>query len=411
MTFLAQDIMDNLRSDFPILSRSVHNKPLVYLDSAASSQKPHMVIDAMSDFMKTSYANVHRGVHALATESTDAYEQARELVAGFVGADINEIVFTGGATDAINMVAYSFLAPQIKPGDEIIVSQIEHHANLIPWHFLRERHGAVLRFVPLNEEFGLDMEAFEALVNDRTVMIALTHRSNVTGARTDVERVVAMAKPRSIPVLLDGCQGAVHERIDVKKMGVDFYAFTAHKLYGPTGIGALWGKPDFLAAMQPFRGGGEMIDLVSEDHITYATSPRHLEAGTPAITEAVGFGAAISYMQQFDLAKLHAHEAALTQWSIQLMEERPWLQHYTNKDSSGVISFGMDGVHPHDLATFLDHRGVAVRAGHHCAQPLMTCLGESATTRASFGIYTSQQDVASLFEALDAAQSFFSRFR
>lgn len=405
------DKLEQIRNDFPILSRDVHGKPLIYLDSAASSQKPNKVIDAMTYFMSNSYANVHRGVHQLASESTDAYEQARRQVAHFAGTNPEQIVFTMGATDAINMVASSFVAPNIEPGDEIIISILEHHANIVPWHFLRERQGAVLKFLPMDESFGLDLDALAGLITPRTKMVALTHQSNVTGAVTDVAKVVEIAHAAGVPVLLDGCQGAVHQKLDLDRSGVDFYAFTAHKIYGPTGIGVLWAKKEHLQAMRPFRGGGEMIDVVTKDNVTYAPSPGHLEAGTPAIIEAVGFGAALEYLDGHSLDELHAHETSLAEHARDQARSRNWLTSFAHPQGSGCFSFSVEGVHPHDLSTFLDQQGIAIRAGHHCAQPLMQELGQTATARASFAIYNNMSEVDAFFDGLDQAYGFFSRFR
>ena len=405
------DTLTKIRNDFPILSRDIHSKPLIYLDSAASSQKPQKVIDAMANFMSTSYANVHRGVHQLASESTDAYEHSRRMVADFAGTKPEQIVFTMGATDAINMVASGFVGPHIKPGDEIIISVLEHHANIVPWHFLRERQGAVLKFLPMDDVFGLDLEQLSGLITPRTKMIALTHQSNVTGAVTDISKVVDIAHAAGIPVLLDGCQGAVHQQLSLDASGVDFYAFTAHKLYGPTGIGVLWAKKEHLEAMQPFRGGGEMIDVVTKDQVTYAPSPGHLEAGTPAIIEAVGFGAALEYLQGHAFDELQAHEMALAEHMRDQARSRNWLTSFAHPSGSGCFSFSVDGVHPHDLSTFLDQQGIAIRAGHHCAQPLMHELGQTATARASFGIYNTHAEVDAFFDGLDQAYGFFSRFR
>jgi len=405
MTKTAFDI-DVIRAEFPILSREVNEKPLVYLDSAASAQKPDAVIDAMANQARTAYANVHRGLHTLANETTEAYEDAREDVRRFLNAPSTEnIVFTKGATEAINLVAAG-IAPNIDPGDEIVLSIMEHHSNIVPWHFLRERYGAVLKWVELTDDGSLDMVALEAAIGPRTKMVALTHMSNVLGSVTDAAKVVSLAHAAGAQVLLDGCQAAVHLDIDVRALGCDFYTFSGHKLYGPSGIGVLFGTRSALDALQPYQGGGEMIETVGRDRITYNAPPHKFEAGTPPILEAVGLGAAIRWFERFDLADIQAHEEALYARAIDALAGINGLTvHGTAPDKGAVLSFSLEGAHPHDVAQLVDRYGVAIRAGHHCAQPLMEYLGVTATARASFGIYNTLEDVDVFAEALGKARN------
>ena len=395
-----------IRAEFPILSRSVNNKPLIYLDSAASAQKPEAVISAMADQARTAYANVHRGLHTLANETTDAFEAAREDARRFLNApSTDNIVFTKGATEAINLVA-SGMVEHIKPGDEIVLSVMEHHSNIVPWHFLRERYGAVLKWVTLTDEGALDMSALEAAIGPRTRMVAVTHMSNVLGTVTDAAKIVAMAKQVNALTLFDGCQAAIHLDVDVAALGCDFYAFSGHKLYGPTGIGVLYGKAEALNGLRPYQGGGEMIETVTQDRITYNAAPHKFEAGTPPILEAVGLGAAIRWLEQFDSTLVQAHEDALYQRAAELLSTVNGLRiHGTAKGKGAVLSFSLEGAHPHDIAQILDRYGVAIRAGHHCAQPLMTHLGVSATARASFGIYNTLEDVEDFAEALEKTRA------
>ncbi|MEJ0024146.1 MAG: cysteine desulfurase [Alphaproteobacteria bacterium] len=398
-----------VRKDFPILGREVRGAPLVYLDNGASAQKPNAVIDAMSAAMRGSYANVHRGIHTLANEATEAFEAARGKVARFINAPShNSIVFTKGGTQAINIVAAG-LGRDIKPGDEIVLSVMEHHSNIVPWHFLRERHGAVLKWIDIDDDGNIDLEALDRLIGPRTRMLAITHCSNVLGARTPAAEMIRIAHAKGVPVLLDGCQAVVHEPIDVQALDVDFYAFSAHKLYGPTGIGVLYGKPERLAALPPFEGGGEMIEEVSLDRVTYNDPPHRFEAGTPAIIEAIGLGAAIDYLNGLDRPALAAHEAALRDRTMARLGELNWVKLYGKAaDKAAIVSFGVEGAHPHDIAQILDRYGVAVRAGHHCAQPLMRRLGVSATARASFAFYNTLEEVDSFVEALIKARRMLS---
>ena len=394
------------RADFPILSRTVHGQPLVYLDSGASAQKPAIVLDRMRDFAATDYANVHRGVHYLSGAATDAYEAARRTVQKFLNAAReDEIIFTKGGTEAINLVSYSFLAPTIQPGDEIVLSVMEHHSNIVPWHFLRERSGAVLRWVDVRDDGSLDIEALDAAITNKAKLVAITHMSNVLGTVTPLKDIVARAHAKGVPVLADGAQGAVHEIVDVQALDVDFYAITGHKLYGPTGIGALYAKRKHLKAMRPFNGGGEMIREVTRDIVTYADAPARFEAGTPPIIEAVGLATALDYLSTFDRAAVKAHEHDLYSYARQAVGELNWIRVIGDAPGKGaILSFEAEGMHAHDLATILDREGVAVRAGHHCAQVLMERFGVASTTRASFGLYNNRADVDTLLAGLHKAR-------
>ena len=394
-----------IRAEFPILSREVNGKPLVYLDNAASAQKPNAVIDAIANQSRTAYANVHRGIHTLSNEVTDAYEAAREKARGFLNAkSTDNIIFTKGATEGINLVA-SALAETIKPGDEIVLSIMEHHSNIVPWHFLRERHGAVLRWVGLNADGSLDMDAMRAAIGGKTRMVAISHMSNVLGTVNDVRQIAWLAHEEGADVLVDGCQAAIHSDVDVQDIGCDWYVFSGHKLYGPTGIGVLYGASYALEAARPYQGGGEMIETVSMDTVTYGKDHHKFEAGTPPILEAIGLGAAIDWFGQFDLADIQAHEMALYNRAREAMRSVNGLTVHGEAEGKGaVLSFSLEGAHPHDLAQILDKYGIAIRAGHHCAQPLMTHLGVSATARASFGLYNTEAEVDMFLEALDKAR-------
>jgi cysteine desulfurase/selenocysteine lyase len=397
------------RAQFPILGRQVHGKPLIYLDSGASAQKPRAVIDAMTRAMEHSYANVHRGLHTLANETTDAYEAARESVRRFINApSVNEVVFTKGTTEAINLVASSF-GLGLRAGDEIVISQMEHHANIVPWHFLRERQGLVLRFVPVTDDGRLDMDAYRALLGPKTRMVALSHMSNVLGTINPAAEIIAAAHAAGIPVLLDGAQAIVHTPVDVQALDVDFYAFSGHKLYGPTGIGVLYGKAERLAALAPYQGGGEMIGEVSMERITYADPPHRFEAGTPAIVEAIGLGAAIDWLQTLDRAAVADHEHAVYERVKSGLEGANWLTEIGRAPGKGAIfSFAVEGAHAHDIAQILDRYGVAVRAGTHCAEPLMRRFGLTSSARASFALYNTLEEADVFVDALNRAQSFFS---
>ena len=397
--------VSEIRKEFPILSRQVNGKPLVYLDNAASAQKPNAVIDAIANQSRTAYANVHRGIHTLSNETTEAYEAGREAARGFLNApDAHGIIFTKGATEGINLVA-SALAGTIQPGDEIVLSVMEHHSNIVPWHFLRERHSAVLRWVGLNEDGSLDMDGLRAAIGPKTRMVAISHMSNVLGTVNDVAEVGRIAHAAGARVLVDGCQSAVHMSIDVQALDCDWFVFSGHKLYGPTGIGILYGKADALAEARPYQGGGEMIETVTMDRITYNEAPHKFEAGTPPILEAIGLGAAIGWYRQFNQADVEAHEHALYQRALDGLRGINGLRIHGEAPGKGaVLAFSLEGAHPHDLAQILDRYGVAIRAGHHCAQPLMTHLGVSATARASFGIYNTEAEVDVFIEALEKAR-------
>jgi len=398
-----------IRDEFPILKREINGHPLVYLDSAASAQKPRAVIEAMVRVMETSYANVHRGLHTMANETTEAYEQARERVRRLLNAkSASEIVFTKGGTEAINLVASSF-GLGLKAGDEIVLTEMEHHANIVPWHFLRERKGVVLRFAPITDDGRLDLAALEALIGPRTRMVAVTHMSNVLGTINPVAEVVAMAHAHGALVLLDGCQAVVHIAVDVQALGVDFYAFTGHKLYGPTGIGALYGKAEYLAKLPPYQGGGEMIGHVMQDDITYGEPPHRFEAGTPPIVEAIGLGVAIAWLEQHDRPAIAAHERALYDRVKARLNGANWLTELGTAPGKGAIfAFNVEGAHPHDIAQVLDRYGVAVRAGTHCAEPLMRRFGVTASARASFALYNTLDEADAFAEALVKAQTFFA---
>jgi cysteine desulfurase / selenocysteine lyase len=396
-----------LRAQFPILTRTVNGKPLVYLDSAASMQKPEAVITAMADFQRTSYANVHRGLHTLANEATQAFEGARQKVATFIGAgSVDEVVFTKSATEAINLVAAG-ISQSLKAGDEIIITEMEHHANIVPWHMACQRSGAKLIWAPILPNGALDMDALTKLAGPKTKMIAVSHMSNVLGSVQDLPAIIAIARAVGSQVLIDGCQGVVHQKVDVTALGADFYAFSSHKLYGPTGIGVLHGSPAALASLPAWQGGGEMIEIVSKDLITYNVPPFRFEAGTPAITEAVGLGAAIDWVNSQDESAIHAHELALLDYVMDRLKGVNGLSLYGTAPGKGaIVAFNIEGAHPHDVAQLLDRYGVAVRAGHHCAQPLMKELGVTATARASFACYNTFDEVDVFVAALAKARDF-----
>jgi len=399
-----------IRADFPILAMEVYGKPLVYLDNAASAQKPKAVLDRMYHAYTAEYANVHRGLHYLANAATEAYEDAREKVRGFLNAARKEeIIFTRGATEAINLVAQTFGRERIGAGDEIVLSIMEHHSNIVPWHFLRERHGAVIKWAPVDDEGNFLVDEFEKLLSPRTKMVAITHMSNMLGTVVPVKEVVRRAQARGIPVLLDGAQGAVHLDVDVQDIDCDFYVVTGHKLYGPTGIGVLYGKHGHLEVMPPFNGGGEMIREVSEDNVTYGDPPHRFEAGTPPIVQAIGLGAAVDYIGSIGKPRIRRHEADLVAYAQERMREINSLRIFGTSDGKGpIVSFEIKGAHPHDIATIIDRSGVAVRAGTHCVMPLLSRFGVNATCRASFGLYNTRAEVDTLAQALIKAKGFFA---
>lgn len=399
-----------IRADFPILSKQVYGKPLVYLDNAASAQKPNAVLDRLQQAYTSEYANVHRGLHFLANAATEAYEGAREKVRGFLNASRpEEIIFTRNATEAINLVAYTFGRERIKAGDEIVLSIMEHHSNIVPWHFLRERFGAVIKWAPVDDEGNFLLDEFEKLLSSRTKLVAITQMSNALGTVVPAKEVTRLAHARGIPVLVDGAQGAVHLDIDVQDIDCDFYVFTGHKLYGPTGIGVLYGKYAHLAAMPPFNGGGEMIREVSTERVTYGDPPHKFEAGTPSIVQAIGLGAAIDYVNSIGKPRIRTHEKGLVTYAHERLREINSLRIIgTTKEKGPIVSFEMKGAHPHDVATVIDRAGVAVRAGTHCVMPLLARYGMTATCRASFALYNTREEVDSLARALVKAQDIFA---
>ncbi|ABQ36039.1 cysteine desulfurase [Bradyrhizobium sp. BTAi1] len=399
-----------IREDFPALALQVYGKPLVYLDNAASAQKPRAVLDRMTQAYTSEYANVHRGLHYLANAATEAYEGGRERVTRFLNARRNEeIIFTRNATEAINLVASSWGGPNIGEGDEIVLSIMEHHSNIVPWHFLRERQGAVIKWAPVDDEGNFLIDEFEKLLTAKTKLVAITQMSNMLGTLVPVKEVVRIAHARGIPVLIDGSQAAVHLAVDVQDIDCDFYVFTGHKLYGPTGIGVLYGKYDRLAAMRPFNGGGEMIREVARDWVTYGDPPHRFEAGTPMIVEAVGLGAAIDYVNSVGKDRIAAHEHDLLTYAQERLREINALRIIgTAKGKGPVISFEMKGAHAHDIATVIDRQGVAVRAGTHCVMPLLERFNVTATCRASFGMYNTREEVDQLAQALIKARDLFA---
>ena len=402
--------VNRIRADFPILATQVYGKPLVYLDNAASAQKPRAVLDRLDRAYTAQYANVHRGLHYLANEATEAYEGAREKVAAFLNAGRKEeIIFTRNATEAINLVAYTFGRERIKAGDEIVLSIMEHHSNIVPWHFLRERQGAVIKWAPVDDEGHFLVDEFEKLIGPRTRLVAITHMSNMLGTLVPVKEVTRIAHAHGVPVLIDGAQAAVHVDVDVRDIDCDFYAFTGHKIYGPTGIGVLYGKYAHLAAMPPFNGGGEMIREVFEDRITYGDPPHKFEAGTPSIVQAIGLGAALDYVASVGKARIRSHEEGLMRYAHDRLREINSLRIFgTTKDKGPIVSFEIKGAHPHDVATIIDRSGVAVRAGTHCVMPLLARFGVTASCRASFAMYNTPAEVDCLAQALLKAQDFFA---
>jgi cysteine desulfurase/selenocysteine lyase len=402
--------LGQIRADFPILHTTVHGRPLVYLDNAASAQKPAAVLDAMQQAYVTNYANVHRGAHALSERATEAFESARRKIARMINAQhAEEIVFVRGATEAINLVAATFGRSQLNSGDEIILSQLEHHANIVPWQLLRDEKGIVLKVVPIDDAGNFLFDEYVKLLSARTKLVAVTHVSNALGTVTPVDDIVERAHAIGARVLIDGCQAMPHMPVDVQSLDADFYVFSGHKLYGPTGIGVLYGKADILDAMPPYQGGGEMIRDVTFERSLFKAPPYRFEAGTPAIVEAIGLGAAVDYLQAIGMERIQAHDETLLAYATERLLEVPGLTIYGNAGrKAAIVSFGLRSVHPHDIATILDRAGVAIRAGHHCAQPVMDRLGVPATARASFAMYNTPQDVDVLVEALGLVGKLFS---
>lgn len=401
--------VEAIRKDFPILAKEVYGKPLVYLDNGASAQKPQVVIDAISHAYSSEYANVHRGLHFLSNAATEAYEAAREKVRRFLNApSVDDIVFTKSSTEAINTVAYGWGMPNIGEGDEIVISIMEHHSNIVPWHFIRERQGAKLVWVPVDDEGAFHIEDFEKSLTERTKLVAITHMSNALGTVVPVKEICRIAHDRGIPVLVDGSQGAVHMPVDVQDIDCDWYVMTGHKLYGPSGIGVLYGKKDRLKAMRPFQGGGEMIFEVTEDAVTYNEPPHRFEAGTPPIVQAIGLGYALDYMDKVGREAIARHEADLAAYAAERLRDINSLRVIGNAPGKGgIFSFEIEGLHAHDVSTVIDRRGVAVRAGTHCAMPLLKRFGVTSTCRASFGMYNTRAEVDALADALEYARKFF----
>jgi len=406
--------VDRLRASFPILDREVHGHPLVYLDNAASSQRPEAVIDAVSDCYRTYYANAHRGVHALSERSTDAYEAARGKVARFIGApDSHEVVFTRGTTESLNLVAQSYARPRLGEGDEVLLTEMEHHSNIVPWQLVCEQTGARVRAAPITDDGDLDLDGLAEMIGERTRVVALAHVSNALGTVNDVAAVARLVRERSdAAVVLDGAQAVPHMEVDVSALGCDFYAFSGHKMYGPGGIGALWGRAELLASMPPYHGGGAMITRVSFERTEYTVPPHRFEAGTPAIAPAIGLGVAVSFLESVGLERIERHEQELLSHTLEQLNDLPWVRVLGHAPGAGsaraaVVPLVIDGSHPHDVATILDEQGIAIRAGHHCAQPLMERLGVPATVRASFGMYNTHEEVDRLTTGLHEVRRIF----
>ena len=395
--------VDEIRKDFPILSRTVNNKPLVYLDNGSSAQKPKAVIDAITKAYSEEYSNVHRGLHMLSNISTDNYEAVRGKIQGFLGAEHpEEIIFNSGATEGINMISYAWASPNLRAGDEIILSIMEHHANIIPWHFLRERQGVIIKWIDTDADGALDAQAVIDAITPKTKLIAITQMSNVLGTVVDVKAICTAAREKGVAVLVDGSQSSVHMPINVLDMGCDFFVITGHKLYGPSSSGAIYIRKDRQDEMQHFMGGGDMIKIVERDFVSYNVSPFKFEAGTPGIVQMIGLGAAIDYMQSVGLENIAEHETKLRNYAVEKLSKLNWLNVYGNTATKGAIfSFTLEGAgHPHDISTIIDQRGIAVRAGHHCAQPLMDHLGVSSTARASLAMYNTTEEIDKLVDAL-----------
>ena len=402
--------VDTIRADFPILASEFNGYPLTFLDSGASAQKPECVLRRMDDVYRRSYANVHRGAYTLSQAATDYYEGARKTVARYINArSDDEIVFTHNVTAAINLVAHSYGRRFLERGDEVIISQMEHHANIVPWQLLRDEIGIELKVAPIDEAGNLLLDQLAEMFSHKTKLVSLTHVSNVLGTIVPIKKVIDLAHERDIPVLIDGAQGIVHTRVDVQDLDAEFYAFTGHKLYGPSGIGVLYGKKDLLNTMPPYEGGGDMIERVTFEKTTYRDAPARFEAGTPPFVEAAGLAAAIDYVDEIGMENISSHEQELLNYATERLNEVDGITIYGEaQHKAGIISFTLDKVHPHDIATIVDSRGVSVRAGHHCAQPLMDWYGVAATTRASFGMYSNKQDVDALVDGLKYVKEIFS---
>jgi len=402
--------VDRVRRDFPILAREVHGKPLVYFDTAASAQRPLAVIEAIGRFYRNHNANVHRGVHTLSQEATDLYEGGRRRLAEFINAgSVREVVFTRGTTESINLVAQSFLRPRLKPGDEILITHMEHHSNIVPWQMLREQTGASLKVVPINQRGELDIDALESMLSERVKLLGVVHISNALGTINPVADICRMAKKYGIPVLVDGAQAMPHSKVDVQALGCDFYCLSGHKMYGPTGIGALWSRETTLDAMPPWQGGGEMISRVTFEKSTWNELPAKFEAGTPNIAGGVGLGAAVDYLSSLGLEAIAAHENRVLSYATARMADIDDLRIIgTAGNKAGVISFTLADIHPHDLGTIIDHHGVALRTGHHCAMPVMQFFNVPATARVSFGLYNTETEVDIFIDALEKTRSMFA---
>ncbi len=402
-----------LRQDFPVLSREVFGKPLVYFDNAASSQRPRQVVEAMSDYYYNHHANVHRGAHTLSAEATEMYEEARRKLARFINApDPASVVFTRNTTEAINLIAYSWGRKNLKEGDEIIVSHAEHHCNLVPWHFIAETTGAVIKAVELTPEHRFDRVHFKSLLSEKTKLVATWHMSNVLGAVNPIREIADLTHDAGALLLVDGAQSTPHLPVDVQALGADFFTLSGHKMCAPTGVGALWAKAEILRAMPPFLGGGEMIRKVYIDKSSYADIPMRFEAGTPNIAEAIGLGAAVDYLSELGMENVWAHDQALARYALEKIKKLDGISLYgpEGDDRGGIVAFNVEGVHPHDVATALDGEGIAVRAGHHCAQPLMRALDVQSTARASFYLYNTEDEVDRFIEALVKTRDFFAAF-
>jgi cysteine desulfurase/selenocysteine lyase len=403
--------VERIRQDFPILSEQVYDKPLVYFDSAASAQKPRAVIDAISNVYETQYANVHRGVHYMSQKATDAMEESRESVRTFINAaDVREIIFVRGATEGINLVAHCWGRQNLSAGDEIIVSVMEHHSNIVPWQMIADQTGAVLKVIPIGDDGALDMDAYADLMSDKTKIVAITHISNALGTITPIAEIIRIAHERGVPVLVDGCQAAPHVALDMQALDADFYVFSGHKIYGPSGIGVLYGKAALLETMPPYQGGGEMIDVVTFEKTTYADLPFKFEAGTPHISGAIGMGATIEYINGIGLENIAAHENDLLAYGTEKLSEINGLNLVgTAPEKAAILSFVLEAVHPHDVGTILDREGIAVRTGHHCAQPVMDRFDIAATIRASIGMYNTREEIDVLVAGLGRVQEIFGR--